>query len=234
SQLPAGRLSPEDNDAPGVLCDATSSGPGGERGTPGDPNTSCAQATPDAGVGGCLDAERGVRRPPVVPGVGDLVLHELMQNPLGGDADREYVEVYVSRDVDLHGVSLANATATGRTALSAEVCLPVRAGSHLVLARERDAVLNGGLTDVDATFGFSLGNAATEGEPDRAVQLWHGELLLDEVRYRASTEGVAAQLRPAYRSASGNDALDAFCTSAAAPTYGEGGVGTPGGPNVCP
>lgn len=237
-----------------LLCDATERMPGGELGTPGAPNSECHSpvdgradagapdaGTPDAGevpAQGCLDPVTGRRRPPVPPSPGDLVIHELMANPLGADAEREYLEVYAARSVDLNGLTLATGSATGtpgaRASLSSDTCLSVRAGGYALLARREEAWLNGGLPTPLALLGVGLANGAAAGEPDRTVRLWWGESLLDEVRYRTSTEGVAAQLRPQARTPWANDAPDAFCTHAEAPVYGEGGRGTPGAANACP
>jgi Lamin Tail Domain len=233
-QLRPGRLTAADNDAADAWCDATAARPGGERGTPGAPNTECAGPAPDAGTEGCRVPGTTLRRAAVTPAPGDLVLNELMANPLGSDVDREYVELFVARSVDLNGLTLANGSTSGRTTLQSDTCLEVAQGSHVLLARRADAALNGGLPPPFATFGFSLGNAAAPGEPDRVVQLLQAATLLDEVRYRDSTEGVAAQLRPERRSPAANDGADAFCTPDEAPPYGEGGSGTPGAPNACP
>jgi hypothetical protein len=230
--LPAG--------APPRLCDATAATPGGERGTPGAANTPCpADAPADGGgappaAGTCVDGRTGATRASVAPAPGDVVLHELMVDPLGTDAEREYVEVLATREVDLNGLVLASGSAGGRSTLSATACLTVPAGGLALLARRADASLNGGLPPPLALFDVALANAAAAGEPDRQVQLWWGAQLLDEVRYRDSQPGVAAQLRAGHRTPAGNDAPAAFCTSASAPAYGEGGRGTPGGANVCP
>jgi hypothetical protein len=239
-----GRYAPDadDNDAPERWCDAPASADG-SRGSPGSANPGC-EASPggaDGGVGGdggtpgdggvseetCL-SETGGTRAVVPPQPGDVVLTELMVDPKAvADAMGEWVELYVRREVDFNGVTLAN-EGSGRATLEGARCLRVEAGAHAVLARSAEYASNGGLPPVLGTFGFSLGNSAAS----RALRLSRKGVLLDEVRWTSEAlPGVSWQLEPSRRSPEGNDEPGSFCATPEGTRYGGGDRGTPGGEN---
>jgi hypothetical protein len=197
----------------------------GNAGTPGAPNPAC----PDE-VGGptCLDGE--AERPVRHPGPGEVLVTEVLASPAATrDAVGEWVEVLARADVDLNGVTVANATG-GADLLDSRRCLAVRAGARALLARNADAFINGGLPTPLATFQVAL-----SGQHER-VQLRLGDAGLDEALLDPSTSGRAWQLDPAWLDSHGNDDPRHFCL-AARPWRPDGGgdLGSPGAPDPpCP
>lgn len=253
-QVDPGALDAQGNDAVEAACAATAVGMTGDLGTPGGANTPCAHtdAGPvggpadagvpaDAGAAGCVDARTGLRRPPVPPGVGDVLVTELLADPRAPlrDEDAEWVEVLAGRAVDLNGLTLAvrapqpdgGTSETGASVLQDARCLRVEAGARAVLARSADARLNGGLPAPLATFTVALGNT-----PPRTVELRLPDGgLLDALTYdaQALVPGDAVQVRPGLEQPG---PLDVLCRPAPAYYVGpDGGVGrgTPGALNVC-
>ncbi|MHA7627636.1 lamin tail domain-containing protein [Corallococcus sp. M7] len=218
----------KNNDVTASWCAATEAyGDKGNLGTPGRTNRTCTG--PDAGMAqaGCIDRTTGQPRALRVPTVGSLLLTELMADPVAvPDAQGEWVEVLVLRDVDLNGVTLANES--GSSVLESPLCLSMKAGSFAVLARGDDASLNGGLPSVLGTFAFGLGNGAGA----HVLKLSAQGTVLDSVAFtNAASPGVSSQLDARVRDATGNDAAGAFCPTPAGVTYGAGDRGTPGREN---
>nr|WP_233278148.1 lamin tail domain-containing protein [Myxococcus stipitatus] len=221
-----GRLWPDSagNDDLSRWCDVSgaSGGSGTFQGSPGAANAPCAAG--DGGVVGegiatCVPlgavSPRGVKG----PRAGELVITEVMVNPLGDDTLGEWVEVMATVPVDLNGLSIGSDTTVAK--LQAPQCLSLPAGGYAVLARRTEAVLNGGLPTPVASFGVDLRNSGG------VVQVRAGEVLVDAMAYGASEEGVAAQVSPREASASGNDSPAAWCR--AWEPYGpRGNRGTPG------
>ncbi|WP_308471954.1 hypothetical protein [Myxococcus landrumensis] len=221
-----GRLWPDSagNDDLSRWCDVSSAsgGSGTFQGSPGAANAPCS-----AGDGGSVGESvatcvpMGAVSPRSVkwPRVGELVITEVMVNPLGDDTLGEWVEVMATVPVDLNELSLGSDTTVAK--LQAPHCLSLPAGGYAVLARRTEAVLNGGLPTPVASLGVDLRNAGG------VVQVKAGEVLVDAVAYGASEEGVATQVSPREASASGNDSPAAWCR--ASESYGvRGNRGSPG------
>jgi hypothetical protein len=236
-QLDPSKFDPIENDDPDYWCAGVDPFGDGDRGTPGAPNINCDIPLED---GKCED-ENGVRDI-VDPEVGDLVITEIMPDGLGGNPDRgEWFEIYVARDVDLSGVQVGRYTTSGPTTVET---LPVRfcnrftAGSHVLVARSADPLLNGGLPEVDFTFNFVLINSsATEANGALFVRDRHGAFL-DTVTWPGSTRGVARQLDPRRYDPEDNNINTNWCP-AETPYYDEADavrLGTPGAENdvECP
>jgi hypothetical protein len=204
------------NDSEAAWCDGTTAYGSGDRGTPGAENAQCATTvTP----GTCL--QDGTARPVVTPAVGDLVITEVMPNPSAvSDTTGEWIEVRVTRDVDLNGVGIDRAGDTASpTLIATPDCVRVTAGSHIVFAKSGDVALNGGLPPITHTFTASLlsGSEATPGD----VQLVYDTTVLDSVTWTRSTSGAALQRDP-----------DANTWCDATTAYGAGDLGTPGAANA--
>ncbi|MCE9669063.1 lamin tail domain-containing protein [Myxococcus stipitatus] len=227
------------NDDLARWCDAPDAGmPGAVRGSPGVPNAPCGTTEPpplqgkDAGVDSgvdagavetCLPEGEQTPRPVRRPRPGALVITEVMANPLGDDALGEWLEVLALEPVDLDGVTVG--TDASGTVLRSGRCLSLAAGEHALLARSAEAALNGGLPTPRATFGVDLRNAGG------VVLVRSGDVLIDAVTLGPAVEGVATQVSPEAATASGNDALGAWCRASSA--YGtRGNRGTPGQSNV--
>jgi hypothetical protein len=89
----------------------------------------------------------------------------------------------------------------------------VKAGAHLVFARNANPAENGGIEGVDADLSLSLNN------DDETITLSIGDQVLDAVTYERSEAGVATQI----------DAFGNVCNAVHA--YGDGDLGTPGSAN---
>ncbi|NTX09918.1 hypothetical protein HUA76_03880 [Myxococcus sp. CA056] len=224
-----GRLVPDSagNDDPARWCDGAGSDVAGvSQGSPGTANPPCAPAEGASEENGstetCLSLGSQVPREVKRPRAGELVITELMVNPLGDDTVGEWVEVLATAPVDLNGLTLG--TDTTSTKVQGANCLSLPSGGYAVLARRSEAVLNGGLPAPVATFGVDLRN--TGG----VVQVRAGEVLVDAVAYGAAEDGVAIQVSAGMTNASSNDSADVWCRASEA--YGSrGNLGTPGRAN---
>ena len=81
--LDAEHLDAAANDDDASWCAASSAYGAGDRGTPGAANPRCHATLPD---GMCLDADGTTLRPIVAPAVGDLLITEVMPNPVTSSA----------------------------------------------------------------------------------------------------------------------------------------------------
>ena len=213
------------NDSEAAWCDGISAYGDGDLGTPAAANTSCGNVPmPDT----CLDD--GTARPRVPPLAGDLVITEVMPNPgVVSDTLGEWVEVLVTRDVDLNGVGLDRASdSASPIVITQPACVRVRAGTRLVFAKDADPTVNGGLPPVLATFSFALidGTLAAPGD----VQLVLGATLLDAFAWAGAVSGTSIQVDPDAESPTGNDAAAAACRGTL--PYGDGDLGTPSDTNL--
>ncbi len=205
-------------------CDSTMAFEMGGFGTPGRRNDDCEVVI----SGRCNDG--GVARDTAPAGPGDLVITELMPNPTKvDDAAGEWLELWVTRDLDLNGLGVDRLGDSAAPAVvGAEACLRVTAGSYALLARSADPLKNGGLPRVDGPLPLSLvsGSASSPGD----VQLRAGgsldSPLIDGVRWTRSSAGKSIQLDPDYRDAAANDDERVFCHGTA--EYGDGDLGSPG------
>jgi hypothetical protein len=209
----------QDNDNPANWCQAISEYGAGNLGTPGLAN----DCTTESGDGKCGDG--GVSRPLVPPAIGDLVITEIMVDPSAvGDTLGEWFEVYVSRDVDLNGLTIGRDPAAGPDrVLDAPTCLRATAGSYLVFARNDDPAMNGGLPRVDHLFGFNLVNSGG------ALFVGVGTTVLDSIAWSSSQAGTSRNLDPDYFDILLNDNIDYWCPGV--DVYGDGDRGTPGAAN---
>ncbi|MCB9704192.1 MAG: lamin tail domain-containing protein [Myxococcales bacterium] len=207
-RLDPSQLNPLANDDPMNWCDADDAEVygAGDHGTPGAVNGSCMIVDPNL----CNDG--GNMRAPVAPGPGDLVITEYMPDPKAvADASGEWFEILVNADVDLNNLQLGKQPDKVEATLLSPDCLKVSAGSYIVFAHSDDPMVNGGLPQVDFTFGFSLVNS-TGG-----IFAGINDMVITEVDYPSSTSGVAASLDP--------NMVD-WCQ--AVDPYGLGDLGTPG------
>jgi hypothetical protein len=218
------------NDDLARWCDATTPFESGQFGTPGEANTVC---TTVGNLETCLDGTtlRNVEK----PGVGDLVITELMPNPAGveNDSDGEWFEIFVGRSVDLNGLQIGNVVVDGvptvRFVIDDPNCRRVTAGSHVVLARNLMTDENGGLpASTDLQYGTaSLSN--TSGSLFVAM----GGTVIDSISWSGSFDGASWSLDPGKRDATQNDDQMAWCRGVG--DYSAANDGTPGAANpACP
>jgi hypothetical protein len=208
----------------GVTCPATTAYGDGDLGTPGAANPACPAVAPEG-----MCTENGYLRRVRTPVPGDLRIDELLADPRGADAGKEWFEVYVENDVDLNGLALGPDPARLPTTLAAADCLAVAAGTHLVFAERADPMLNGGLPRVDFVFDFSLTNDAG------AVYLVAGGLTIDALTYDTTREGFSLGYNPEGQSFTAG-APPILCLAHPGDVYGTNGDhGTPGAANAgCP
>ncbi|MCA9657530.1 MAG: lamin tail domain-containing protein [Myxococcales bacterium] len=218
------------NDDPNGWCPAEAAYGEGDLGTPGAANPSCPQPPPEDQ---CDD--NGEWRDIAFPAVGDLVITEVMANPEAvADADGEWLEIYVGADIDLNRLVLGKEPGAVLQTLGADdaTCMPVAAGTYILLAANGDMATNGGLPEPTYPLDFSLGNSggplfvALPGADDMTP----GEVL-DDTTYAASAAGHSRALDPSQLNPLGNDDPMNWCDAADADVYGAGDFGTPAAAN---
>ncbi|MBW1809960.1 MAG: lamin tail domain-containing protein [Deltaproteobacteria bacterium] len=215
--LEASLTDPVQNDNEDYWCAGSAVYGNGDLGTPGAENTSCG-ISPD---GKCYDA--GVLVDVRKPVAGDLVITEFMANPTSTDTGKEWFEVYVATDVDLNLLQIGKTGGEVLAQLPSGDCLPVTAGSYIVLAASDDQLVNGGLPQVDFPLDFSLGNS------DSGIFIGYEDLVLDQITYTSSASGASTALDPRLSDQDQNDNQGYWCEAKDA--YGDGDLGTPGGAN---
>jgi len=202
-------------------CDASTEFETGSTGTPGAANEVCPGLATT-----CNDG--GTDRELVVPVVGDLVINEVLPDPTGTDGVKEWFEVYVTKDVDLNGLQFGDTIGSPDVTLDDTDCLRVTAGSYIVFGRSTDVLLNGGLTQVDFLFDFSLTNTSDD------LFLAHKDVVLDSISWSSSPGGDSISLDPGKQNVTDNDDEANFCDATV--PYGDGdNNGSPGAANeTCP
>lgn len=215
------------NDEVARWCAASQEFAPGLRGSPGASNEVCAGVPGDVPPDPDSCEEDGAMRAIVAPAVGDLVITELMANPEAvPDAQGEWLELYVARDVDLNGLTVEAEAGgdAGDIVIGDAACVRAAAGSHLVLAASMDPAANGGLAPIAE---LDVGLRNTSG----ALTIGRGQIVLDTITWTSVPAGASLALDPAYRSPVHNDLAEHWCASAALP-YGSGDLGTPGAGNA--
>ncbi|HTM19596.1 MAG TPA: hypothetical protein VL172_03785 [Kofleriaceae bacterium] len=212
------------NDDTAMWCDSTTEFETGSFGTPGSANDGCASVNPTQ-----CDDGAGIR-PVMPPGSGDLVISEYMARPDStvGAANGEWLEIFAVNDVDLNGLQLGRAEPSGgpqavRTTLSSPDCLSVSAGSYVVIARNADMAVNGGIPQVDYLLGFGITDS------DDGLFIGWGGTVLDAVTWTTQRPAATAvSLDPSKLDPTENDTDAYWCN--AVDTYGTQ-KGTPGAAN---
>jgi len=158
---------------------------------------------------------------PQVPLVGELIVNEIMADPNGTEADREWFELLnvSARDLDLDGCTI-----DGGPPIVGSHTVPD--GGYAVVARNGDSGENGGLTGVVVAT-FSLLNVS-----DSIVVACFGTMI-DTVTWTFTTISNASALDPAFATAVANDLEENFCVDGGN-LYGDesAGTGTPGSLNI--
>jgi hypothetical protein len=203
---------PLSNDQAANFCDGAATYGSGDFGTPGAVNAACVDR-PTAGT--CHDgtSSRGIAK----PAAGAVVITEVMPNPSGTEALREWFEISNASTTafDLNELGLDRDDDQRAPDVIHDPSCKARApGGYALFARSKTN--NGGLTTVDATFGFTTVNASGN------VEVVDGMSVLARATWTTTSDGVARQLGGAV-----------FC--AATTPYGDGDLGTPRAPNhACP
>lgn len=212
---------PADNDEEGNFCEAVDAYGDGDLGTPGEANPSCGGSPP----GTCI--ENGEVRDIRFAGAGSLVITEWMADPsIASDDLGEWFEVLVEQGVDLNGLSFGDDSENPDVTLEASGdCIPVSAGTRLVFARSDDPLMNGGITNVNVTYGFGLSNGGD------TLFVGVDDVVIDAVTFTGTDAGSSTSVAPGFETAADNDDELNHCPSGT--MYGDGDFGTPGDPNVC-
>ena len=162
-----------------------------------------------------------------------IVIREFQKDPtVVSDTKGEWIELWNagSSAVDLEGWTLADLGTDNTTLDNGGAGMWLPAGGRLVLGREADPALNGGIP-VDHTYAsYSLSN----GE-DEIVLIRPDGMVVDQVVYDDGVQwpdepGQAISLDPSVLDAAGNDDGAAWC-SASSPIGAGPDTGTPGGLN---
>jgi hypothetical protein len=175
------------NDDLGNWCPATLPYGDGDLGSPGAANEECAIAPPE---GQCLDAATDELRDINPVPLGDLVITELLANPVGDDAPGEWFEVLAKSGGDLNGLWIGKLDAAFTDSIVSEACIEVGAGDYLIFAHEDDPLVNGNLPQVDAIFDLALNNSSS------GLKIGYGEtadtvVLQDQVTWTSTMEGIS-------------------------------------------
>lgn len=199
-------------------CPAVDAYGAGDKGTPALPNPACG----GGGGNDCLDG--GAARPIVSPVLGEIVISEFMANPaVVADASGEWIELRALANFDLNGLELGKLFVDGPLlTLDAADCLAVVAGDAILLARDSDPLVNGGLPTPDFEFGFSVNNTSS------GLYIGIDGVLLDEITYASVADGASTSLDPDFYDPSLNDMAANGVTWCYSPTnYSVDNKGTP-------
>ncbi len=179
--------------------------------------------------------------PADIPEVGELVITELMGDPSGPDADREWIEVYnpTDRELSLFGLRLED-NETGGAFDTYQINDPdavIAPGGYAVLIRNTDPTVNGNISGGIYYNGGHLKDNPPEGMTILLVRP-DGEVIT-EVHYGTPVTGRSQQLHASLYVGQGSVAssvlLDPESWCLGEGSYGEGGQGTPGADNLeCP
>ena len=216
-----------------MWCDAVTPFGCGDLGTPGAANPPCG----GGGGGQCFDLQVMMMRDPIVPGPGDLVITEFMANPNAvTDTAGEWFEVRALATVDLNGLELGQLFVDGpKHTVSSNNCIALANGESALLARNGDAMLNGGLPAIDYVYGtLSLTNN------NSGMHIAVAGELLDEITWTSVGTGRSTSLDPDSQNPMLNDAANNAAPWCWTPVdmmwlFGGGDYGTPGAGNMqCP
>jgi hypothetical protein len=170
----------------------------------------------------------------VPPQVGDLVITEIMKDPVAVfDSDGEWFEIYnaTEQTIELAGLTIADDDFDSFE-IPASPSLPIAPGEYFVFGRNGDFDTNGGVdVDYDYDDDFALGNGGDE------IVILSADVEIDAVRYDDGVTfpdpaGESMTLNPDFLDAVSNDNGANWCEATS--EYGDGDLGTPGAPNdVC-
>ncbi|MBN2498981.1 MAG: lamin tail domain-containing protein [Deltaproteobacteria bacterium] len=215
-------MDPTQNDDAANWCAATAAYGAGDLGSPGAANPSCGIVPP----GKCYEGETLRDKVPPLPG--EIVINELMPNPAGTDDDQEWFEILVLADhaVDLGDLEIGRIPPDVIDSLAPGECLPVAAGSYVVIAQNGEIMENGGIPQVD--FVAPLLTLRNSGDEMGLFVGLDGELL-DAMTYTSAPNAQSLGLDPDYATPGQNDDPALWCEGGE--QYGAGGSGTPGAAN---
>jgi hypothetical protein len=247
SQLDPDALSASANDDFTNFCDAVATYPDTtgaglmNYGTPGAANAQCASQPP----AGMCDMGGGNFRAIAKPDTGDLVITEIMPNPVT-EPSQEWFEItnVGTAPFDLNGLGLDRPDDSPAPAvITSTACKPLAPGSYALFARSLDPVANGGLPTPDASYGFSLiqSNGTIQvvdpttcsGSPNVCTVIYDSAVWGSTTKTGEPDRSV--QLQQSMLNATSNDNIANYCLAPLAQTYGtSANHGTPKAANACP
>ena len=162
------------------------------------------------------------------PNIGDLVITEIMQNPSAvTDGNGEWIEIHntTATAIDLNGMMLSDDGSNSHIINSSVIVL---ANGYVVLGRNANMTMNGGVNLDYQYSSFTLGNGA-----DQVILTCMGTII-DEVKYDGGPNfpdptGASMSLNPNNLNTIDNDDGSNWCESTS--TFGAGDLGTPGAAN---
>lgn len=163
------------------------------------------------------------------PRQGEIVITEIMVNPeVVSDANGEWMEIWNTTDHELllNGLKLKDAGSNQHTIASA-VRLVLPAKGYWVLAKNGDALTNGGFAANYVYQNFTLSNTS-----DQLIITAADEMLIDQVSYSSGwpvVSGASMELHPDFHSFTGNDVPEHWFQ--ARTPFGSGDKGSPGKEN---
>jgi hypothetical protein len=150
--------------------------------------------------------------------VGELVITEVMSEPVSGQLEWFEVEVTGEGSVDLRGLTLR--APSGSTAIPGNDCRAKAEGERFIFVREGAPAQPEGLPSAEATFTFLLAN------DNGTVSLTLGDVTIDAATWGAGGAGVAFNLDPDEIADDANDLAADWCSARLG--YGTAGsLGTP-------
>jgi hypothetical protein len=201
-----------DNDFGYYWCGASTAYGDGDLGTPGTDNDNCVECVKE----------------------GDVIFSEIMRNPIKPEDSREWIELYntTESEIDLRNFRVVDDNKVGegfsiKPAEGESLMLPAK--GYLVFTNNADEALNGGVTP-DYVYDPSL----TLGNGTDGLQLYCNANLVDKVIWDdgttfPNTDGKSMSLKVDKLDFVSND--DGGNWGEVIFTFGDGGYGTPGGPN---
>ena len=174
---------------------------------------------PSAGPSRCADAI----------GSGDLVITEVLANPVGPDEGREWFEIYnaTGRPIDLSGLALVHSRPDGSSAAVHHMRpLPLAAGAYLALG---DVAPDRLPPTLGYGYGGDLGALYNSGGGKLALEC--GDAVIDAITYDDVEEGHARELGAGIFDATANDDPAKWCRGDT--PFDAADDGTPGQPNDC-
>lgn len=247
SQLDPDALSATANDDFANFCDSAASYPDTSTlaldnfGTPGAPNAQCAALAP---AGKC-DPGNGSFRDIVKPMPGDLVISEIMPNPVT-EPTQEWFEItnVGGASFDLNGLGLDRPDdSPAPTVITSTLCKPLAPNTYALFARSLDSAGNGGLPTPDASYGFSLiqdngtiqvvDPTSCSGTPSVCTMIYDSAVWGSTTKTGEPNRSV--QLKQGMLTSTANDMAANFCLAPVTQTYGTAANnGTPKATNACP
>ncbi|MBK9071760.1 MAG: lamin tail domain-containing protein [Myxococcales bacterium] len=217
--------STDGNDSISAWCDGSDLfGATSDLGTPGEPNNECPLSP---GVGECI--ENDAIRDIVTPGVGELIISEVMPSPAGTDANEEWIEFYATAPVDLNGLALDKGAGTTKKVFSSPECLRMVGGEFAIIARNLDPEVNGGLPAALTSYG--LGLLVSDALRLRTNEDEEVTTIIDAVSWTGAADDKSRQLSSNALTAEANDIPTNWCPATS--SYGDGGnFGTPAADNL--